>query len=220
MYEAARLLKNGAKINSPRSPTSYAPSGKLGGVSKNKTESFSTDEINQLLDNYTEVPSNEWHNLHIGDHIRYMKSDGDFKRGGFIRKKSEEKDVYFLLENFALGSKTTNSKYISWTMHLSNVSKIFLKNKGGGNGDMDDQLNQPIPPMNQFIPPINQSISPQFNPSNTVELGFMQSKIDDLEKRYLALESNYKKIQEDNADLTIFVRKIAKYIQNKGGDIQ
>ena len=48
----------------------------------------------------------------------------------------------------------------------------------------------------------------------------MQKEIDDLKKIISESNSKVSKLNEELADLTLIVRKMGKYLQSKGADIQ
>lgn len=204
------------KIDSPRSPTSYSnrhfeskqheSPRKFGGL-KQKSE-YSDEKIQEMLENYKEIPRTEWMSLSIGNHIRYIGKDGKFRPGGFIRMKNSKNDhYYFLLENDKFGSKARNPEYASWTMSFANVTKIFLKNVD--NLAMEQINNVEKSQIQNQIP----SISQNFNPGVTVEVGFLQKQIDDLEKKYAIMDTNYKALQDKIADLQMFSAKVTKYLK-------
>ena len=56
----------------------------IGGIAKAKSDKYSKDDMAQLLVGYTVVPTRNWRKLKQRQHIRYIKSDGRFVRGGFI----------------------------------------------------------------------------------------------------------------------------------------
>ena len=193
------------KIDSPRgvyeskvTSISQNPPPKFGGV-KPKTE-YNDEKISSMLENYHEVPKTEWNNLLIGTHIRYVKKGGEFKPGGFIRSKnSKGENSSFVLENDRFGNKMKNPDYTYWVMNFANVMKIYAKNI-------------PEPSINQ---PLNQTQLPPINPVQSVEIGFLQKQLDDLEKKYSILETNYKNLQEKVADLELFSSKLGKYVTEK-----
>jgi hypothetical protein len=183
--------------NSPR---------KFGGI-KQKTE-YSDDKVQEMLENYYEVPKTEWINLSIGSHIRYIGKDGKFRPGGFIRAKNLRGDnSYFVLENDRFGSRAKNAEYAHWNMSFNNVIKVYAKNAN----ESTPSINQPQP--QSMTQP---SIAQNFNPSASVEIGFLQKQLDDLEKKYSLLESKYTGLQEKIADLEIFSKEVGKYLRNKG----
>jgi len=217
-FAFAKLLADNSnlrKMTPPSSPNSYSinrqqqqtnmPSiQKFGGL-KQKAD-YNDEKISDMLENYKEVPRSEWMNLSIGSHIRYVKKDNKFQPGGFIRTKNTKGDhSYFILENDKFGSKAKNPEYTSWPMNFENVIRVYVKNV--------DIPSQPAQPSSQPLQPL---ISQSFNPVASVETGFMQKQIDDLEKKYSLLETNYKSLQEKVADLEIFSKEVGKYMRSKG----
>lgn len=43
------------------------------------------DEKNKLLTGFNELPVEEWDTLKYNDHIRYLRNDGTFRRGGYFK---------------------------------------------------------------------------------------------------------------------------------------
>lgn len=213
-FAFAKLLAD-RKMTPPSSPKSYSitrqPQSdnqtvqKFGGL-KQKVD-YNDEKISDMLENYKEIPRSEWMNLPIGSHIRYVKKDNKFQPGGFIRTKNIKGDhSYFILENDKFSSKAKNPDYTSWPMNFENVIRVYVKDQNIGQSQpppISQSFNQP--------PPISQS----FNPNSTVEMGFVQKQLDDLEKKYSLLETNYKAIQEKIADLEIFSREVGKYMKSK-----
>jgi hypothetical protein len=224
-FLAAQLLK-GNKISSPRAdPVEFRkrydnPIRRIeGGVPPEK--------INNLLEEYDEIPPSEWESIKLGTRIRYLK-DGDLKPGGYVRVNKPD---YLVIENIKFGNKNKYPKYINWPVKIDNISKIFVKKK-------DDELPPPAPVQPQISTlapaPIPAPIQPQiptlapapiqpapyaiatYNPAVQVENEFMQKQYDELEKKFSELEQKYHKLSEQNADIIIFVKKIGEYIKSKG----
>lgn len=204
-FAASKLLASSLKkLDSPRvsieQKTDVQPT-KFGGITK-KAE-YSDEKIKSMLENYNEVPKSEWFNLPVGTHIRYLKKDGKFQTGGFIRSKNAKDDhQYFMLENDMFGNKQKNPNYTHWVMHFQNVAKVFAKKSDA-------------PPSKILTNPTisNGMAMPPFNLMPIVENGYLQKQIDDLEKKYSNLESLYKNMQSKTADLEILVREISKYVR-------
>lgn len=209
------LLEGGTKLSSPRAsetkqvPLSPRASSKYGGI-KEKQTSLNSEKVRASLENYTEVPESEWHNMRQGAHIRYLKKDGEFKPGGFIKVKNED---YFMLSNSPINAPGS----VKWAMHFKNVAKIFIKNAADSNEAIPMAIPNGAAPA--AMAPVMAAPVNHYDPLTQVENGFAQNQFDDLEKKVNSLEANLRHIQNDIAELTIFVKKIGKYIQTKGIDV-
>lgn len=88
-----------------------------------KHHDFSKEEMSQLLEKYIEVPQTQWANLPRGTHIRYMKKDGKFARGGFI------KNTYLLHGKQTIQLETGNDSkapgYVQFPVVLENLSNVW-----------------------------------------------------------------------------------------------
>jgi hypothetical protein len=100
-----------------------------------KTE-YTSEQIKKLLNGYIEVPRTSWGKIPLNSHIRYLKKDGTFARGGFVINHWLNKDgtpFIHLANNF----KKNAQGYKTWPMAHENVSKLFKK-PGANNGiEMD-----------------------------------------------------------------------------------
>ncbi len=208
-YTEAKQISSNLSQNLSSNLSQNQPS-KFGGVKK--TTEYTDEKINEMLTHYKEITKSEWLSIPIGTHIRYIKKDGKFQPGGFVRtKNTKEGKSYFILENDKFGSKARNPEYTFWPMNFDNVNRVFAKE--APEPSPAPTQNQPILNANTKSP--MPSIAQSFNPQASVDVGFLQKQIDDLEKKYSALESLCKTQQEKIADLEIFSKNIGKYISNK-----
>jgi len=108
----------------------------------NQKNIVTNEEQEQLLENYEEVPRESWETLPVGIHIRYLRKDGTFRRGGYIISvvnimSGVNKD------NKMIQLASNNSPYAkSWSTNLERVQKIWkakLNSDGGVN-----QINESV----------------------------------------------------------------------------
>lgn len=92
---------------------------------KNK-ENIKIDR-DQLLKGYDEVPRDEWDSLIHGVHIRYLRKDGLFRKGGFVKNTwiglsgvNKGKNVIQLCNNMSY-------KAVKWIISFDNLDKIWKK---------------------------------------------------------------------------------------------
>lgn len=216
-FAAARLLNSATKLDSPRLHGAVLVESKdeQNKYGSGQPKDYTPQQINDLLANYDEVSANDWSDIRIGSHVRYVKKDGNFKPGGFVRVKGND---YFVLENIPFSSKQKSPDYVHWIIKFANVSKIFTKKKSANPGtNVNNNGGMPTETASTtIIPPVS---APEFNPIPQIDTAFMQQQIDALEKKISMLESQYRRSQEDIADLTVFAKKVGKYIQSKGVDL-
>jgi hypothetical protein len=87
---------------------------------------YDTKQIKELLEGYIEVSNTKWNNIPVGSHIRYIKTDGSFVRGGFVTNhwiNAGGKLFTHLTNNL---NKNTPG-YATWPMAHESVSRIFKK---------------------------------------------------------------------------------------------
>ena len=89
----------------------------------------SADEQKQLLQNYEEIDVNKWSDIQPPVHIRYLRKDGAFRRGGFV------KNVWVGINGNTKGKKCiqlSSSMYYTykttkWTVCFDDIDKIWRK---------------------------------------------------------------------------------------------
>lgn len=86
------------------------------------------NEQEKLLKNYNEVDKNDWEKIPKNSHIRYLRNDGLFRRGGFI------KNIWINSYGPTQGNKciqlSSNMTYKAqkWTVSINDINKIWKKN--------------------------------------------------------------------------------------------
>jgi hypothetical protein len=100
------------------------PKGKQHNI---KSSKYTTDEINKLLTGYISIPQNTWAAIDHGAHVRYVRSDGRFVRGGFVSGYSTHNDRQLL--TLANGFNATVKGYSVWTIGLDSIKYIYVKKK-------------------------------------------------------------------------------------------
>jgi hypothetical protein len=99
---------------------------KYTGQKKYPKTAYTKEQIRKLLTGYIEVPHNKWADIPLSSHIRYLKKDGTFVRGGFVTNhwlNKEGKPFIHVANNF----KKNAPGYKTWPMAHENVAKVFKK---------------------------------------------------------------------------------------------
>lgn len=95
---------------------------------KKNTNIITPEEQQKMLKNYSEVESTEWDTIPISTHIRYLRKDGSFRVGGFV------KNSWIGLYGASKGKKclqlSSSQDYKSnkWSICLNDIEKIWKKN--------------------------------------------------------------------------------------------
>lgn len=95
---------------------------------KKTVNTVTVDEQAKMLQNYDDVDHNEWAAIPPSSHIRYLRKDGAFRRGGFV------KNSWVGLYGASKGKKclqlssTQSYKSTKWTICLDDIEKIWRKN--------------------------------------------------------------------------------------------
>lgn len=93
---------------------------------KYPSKSYNNDQIKKLLVGYIEVGKNKWAEIPVGAHIRYIKNDGTFVRGGFVTNhwlNKEGKQFIHIANNLNKGTPN----YATWPMAHESVARVFKK---------------------------------------------------------------------------------------------
>ena len=102
----------------------------------------SNEEISDTLQGYTEVSSDNWDTMIIGSHIRYLRKDGLFRSGGYIKNtwmSTQGKNKNKL--SIQLGSGLSY-KSPTWNITLTDIDKIWIRNVENSNNIDNSQLDE------------------------------------------------------------------------------
>ena len=86
---------------------------------------YKKTEITELLVGYTNVPKNQWGSLEKGTHVRYVRTNGKFVRGGFVSGYSTIGDDRAL--NIENGFDSSSNGYAFWSIRLNLIKAIYAK---------------------------------------------------------------------------------------------
>jgi hypothetical protein len=139
------------------------PSGKRSGI---KSSKYSKDEIDKLLVGYVSIPQIGWAAIDHGAHVRYVRLDGRFVRGGFVSGYSMQNGRRLL--TLANGFNATAKGYSVWTIGLDSIKFLYVK-KASAPSD------------------IRIAASPH-SQSKTSEITMLKKTISDMQKRLKKLE--------------------------------
>ena len=85
------------------------------------------ENIKTLLVGYAEIPVPSWKEIPNGSHIRYIKKDGTFVRGGFVVNNIDG------LIHLANNLNKQAPSYTTWYTSHNSISKIYKKGLAEGN---------------------------------------------------------------------------------------
>jgi hypothetical protein len=92
---------------------------------KQMATTVSTDEQKNLLIDYEEISSEKWDSIQQHTHIRYLRKDGSFRRGGYV------KNVWVGIYGNTKGKKciqiatSLSFKAAKWTVCFDDIEKIW-----------------------------------------------------------------------------------------------
>lgn len=97
---------------------------------------YTNEQIRTFLTGYIEVPRIKWADIPVSSHIRYLKSDGSFVRGGFVCNhwlNKDGKQFIHVANNF----KKNAPGYKTWPVAHENVAKMYKKPDAKSGIEMD-----------------------------------------------------------------------------------
>lgn len=120
--------KTPTPLNVPPTPTKKSSNKKSNKKQYKKypSKSYTNDQIKKLLVGYIEVGKHKWAEIPVGAHIRYIKNDGTFVRGGFVTNhwfNKEGKQFIHIANNLNKGTPN----YATWPMAHEAVARVFKK---------------------------------------------------------------------------------------------
>lgn len=84
-----------------------------------KPEVFTTEEQKEMLRGFQLVPRDKWLELPVGTHIRYIRKDGEMRKGGYIRY-IDPAGAFMSISLTELNQQSKN-----WKLPLNGVAQIW-----------------------------------------------------------------------------------------------
>lgn len=170
---------------------------------------LTTAEKLKLLEGYKKYEDPlVWNAIPIGSHVRLLKKDGSFIRGGFVVKfYMADNRSYLLLENNKYNRSPPN--YVMFKVNLDEVKRIFAK------PDMNPQ-SQPMQPVQQMQPSLPRQL--QFEEPRNVqgeEIELLEKKIELLEKIISQKDSELNSLRKRVGALENTTSGIMKYLKQQ-----
>lgn len=165
---------------------------------------LTTEEKMKLLNGYKKFEDNtKWTTIPIGTHVRLVKADGSFIRGGFIKSfYSTGDETYMLLENRSFNREQEG--YIVFKMALSNIKRIFVNIKSMERVAQNPQISSPVQPKQELSIDLNASI-----------LESHTRTIEKLERELSEKDAEIKSLNRRISILETGLEKIVKYLKKK-----
>lgn len=169
---------------------------------------LTTAEKLKLLEGYEKYEDPLiWNTIPIGSHVRLLKKDGSFIRGGFVVKfYMADNRPYLLLENNKYNRSPPN--YLMFKINLDEVKRIFVK------PDMSIPTNSAP---QQMQPIQSQRILPFEEPRNvqSEEIELLEKKIELLEKIISQKDSELNSLRKRVGALENTTSGIMKYLKQQ-----
>jgi len=163
-----------------------------------------TDDQLRKLDGYQKVGRQMWAQIPIGTHIRYQRTDGKYRSGGFVKRVSSSGNSMELHNDL----NTMSQKYSSWIINFDTILNIWKKPKVYNNS-MPPLILPPSAPINNtYMQPAYRSMIASNNDmkseENAMKISTLESNIKKLEISHEAINKNQQAIME------LLVRKFGR----------
>ena len=191
---------------------------------KKKKEPASNDvpkDYTQILKNYIEIPREEWGSILIGTYIRYMKNNGDLKKGARLKRISPGYSGTYVLHMEKYGK----GKSYEWSASTHNMKAIYRYADSENPQQINQTTNQTTQQLtNQTTQQLTNQTTEQpteqeemldnigskllFNDNTILEM-----KIKNMEAELTKLRSDFEKRTKDLKSLFVLVKKIHNQIK-------
>lgn len=92
-------------------------------IPNNLTES----EIKEYLKSSISIPKDQWETLPVNSFISYIKEDGKFIKGGYVKLIFNKKNNTYMIYGTKLDKYNNDKYYKEFTINLSNIKEIYKK---------------------------------------------------------------------------------------------
>ena len=170
-------IKNKKVINDDKKNINYSEEYK-----NFKSVDYTKDQIINFLVDYNEVEKEEWINIPVNTHIRYLRTDGKFRRGGFVQNIYNKDSKYFIM--IQNGFDENKKGYVKFPVAFNDISRLWanvvIENK---EKEMKDEIK------NELASKINNCSSDMFSEISSLEL-----RIETLEENINSINKQLKQI--------------------------
>lgn len=135
------------------------------------------DEKKEFLKNSILIPSDQWNSLPVNSFISYVKNDGKFIKGGYIKLIFQKKDNDYIIYSTKLDKYNNDRYYKEFTINLNNIKEIYKKIESSAIIEYKIIKTNINNILDQFKSQINE----------------ISNKVDELDKKIIKLEDNNKK---------------------------
>lgn len=136
-------IKSDMENSNPFDLTKLIASGNIVEKQQYRPDIITSEEKKQLLVGYNKLPYEKWLQIYPGSHIRYVRKDGEMRKGGYIRYIDPE-GKYFYITSAPID--IGNAK--GWKLPLSGVAEIWIINKNipvkNNHSNFTDDVNSDI----------------------------------------------------------------------------
>lgn len=156
------------------------------------------DEREKLLENYIEVIRDDWEKIPKNTHIRYLRVDGLFRRGGFVKNFWETKYGNYKGKKCIQLSSGIDYKSKKWTVPLFDISKIWKKNNMNSlnieNNVVDNEISKRVAEIEYKLEKNTENIEYLLKSNEQVKISLKQTQ-NDQQRIMNLIKQMHKKIQ-------------------------
>lgn len=139
------------------------------------------DKMQEYIKESLLIPSDKWESIPINSNICYIKKDGKFVKGGYVKLIYTKNEKLFLVYSNKLDKYNNDKYYKEFTINLASIDKIYKKIDQSAIMEYEIIKNN----INKVITEFSTKLE---------KLDNIFNKIDDIEKKIVKLETNHYKI--------------------------
>ena len=109
--------------------------------SEKKSKKLEPEDIKKLLVGYISVNKQNWSDIPSDSHIRYVKLDGTFVRGGFLVSINIKNGKYFM---YLTNNLYNSSNKKNWPVGFDNITTLYKKIDKSSSIEMDTVKNKNV----------------------------------------------------------------------------
>lgn len=169
-------------------------------------KTYTKEEKDEMLRDYLIVKKDEWYLTPLDSHLRYMKKDGTFVAGGYLKRKwKREEKIYFSI------AKSPYTEEKKWVVELTTNVDILYKKLNEGSRMEVELIKKSLISMDNRIKLIENNASTSQRRNSTeirAELELLRKENEELKLQNERLKGSLKKTNS-------VVSQIAKYVSKK-----
>lgn len=162
---------------------------------KPAAKELNAEELKEYLKNFILIPKDQWKTIPVNSYISYIKEDGKFVKGGFVKlifnknNTNSENESEYLIYGTKIDKYNNDKYYKEFTINLSNIKDIYKRIEQSAIIEYQIIKNN----INKVIAEVNNKIEEVVNKLSTIDKKI--NKLEDNHYKTLKLIKNLHNIK-------------------------